>query len=76
MSTAARQLPQTHSEAVAMALLSELQPAIAAALNSLGGKMTKGVEDLYYLTHRPTSTPLLMPSFFCVASTESMVRAY
>ena len=32
-----------------MALLSELQPAIAVALNSLGGKMTKGVEDLYYL---------------------------
>ena len=32
-----------------MAVLSELQPAIAAALDSLGGKMTKGVEDLYYL---------------------------
>jgi hypothetical protein len=45
----AQELPRTHSEVVAMALLSELQPAIAAALDSLGGKMTKGVEDLYYL---------------------------
>jgi hypothetical protein len=49
MSTHAQELPGTHSEVVAMALLSELQPAIAAALDSLGGKMTKGVEDLYYL---------------------------
>ena len=49
MSAAAKKLPQTHSEIVAMALLSEIQPAIAVALNSLGGKMTKGVEDLYYL---------------------------
>jgi hypothetical protein len=49
MSTAAQELPQTHSEVVAMALLSELQPAIVAALDSLGGKITKGVEDLYYL---------------------------
>src|SRR5881227_4323391 len=49
MSTAAQELPQTHSEIVAMALLSEIQPAIAVALDSLGGKMTKGVEDLYYL---------------------------
>jgi hypothetical protein len=49
MSTAAQKLPQAHSEVVAMALLSELQPAIAVALDSLGGKMTKGVEDLYYL---------------------------
>ena len=32
-----------------MALLSELQPAIAGAMDSLGGKMTKGVEGLYYL---------------------------
>jgi hypothetical protein len=48
MSTAAQELPKTHSEIVAMALLSELQPAIAVALDSLGGKMTKGVEDLYY----------------------------
>jgi hypothetical protein len=47
MSAAAKELPQTHSEIVAMALLSEIQPAIAVALNSLGGKMTKGVEDLY-----------------------------
>ena len=49
MSTRAQELPGTHSEVVAMALLCELQPAIAAALDSLGGKMTKGVEDLYYL---------------------------
>lgn len=49
MSTAAKELPQTHPEVVAMALLSELRPAIDAALDSLGGKMTKGVEDLYYL---------------------------
>ena len=49
MSTAAQELPPTHPEVVAMALLSELQPAIAVALDSLGGKMTKGVEDLYYL---------------------------
>ena len=49
MSTHAQELPGTHSEVVAMALLSELRPAIAAALDSLGGKMTKGVEDLYYL---------------------------
>ena len=32
-----------------MALLSELSPAISVALDSLGGKMTNGVEDLYYL---------------------------
>jgi hypothetical protein len=49
MTTAAQELPETHSEVVARALLSELQPALAVALNSLGGKMTKGVEDLYYL---------------------------
>jgi len=49
MSTAAQELPQTHSEIVAMALLSELPPAISVALDSLGGKMTTGVEDLYYL---------------------------
>jgi hypothetical protein len=49
MAAAPPELPQTHSEVVAMALLSELQPALAVALNSLGGRMTKGVEDLYYL---------------------------
>ena len=75
MSTAAQELPETHSEVVAMALLSELQPAIAVALDSLGGKMTKVVEDLYYLYASSTSTPLLMPSSFCVGSTASMVRA-
>jgi Family of unknown function (DUF5677) len=49
MSTGAKKLPQTHSEIVAMALLSELSPAISVALDSLGRKMTNGVEDLYYL---------------------------
>ena len=49
MCTAEHELPQKHTEIAAMALLSELQPAIAVALDSLGGKMTKGVEDLYYL---------------------------
>ena len=76
MSTAAQELPQTHSEVVAMALLSELQPAIAVALDSLGGKMTKDVEDLYYLyasSHINTAVDAL---FFYVMSTESMVRAY
>jgi hypothetical protein len=45
----AQELPPTHSEVVGMTLLSELQPAIAAALDSVGGKLTKGVADLYYL---------------------------
>jgi hypothetical protein len=45
----AQDLPSTHSEVVAMTLLSELEPAIAAALDSLGGKLTKSVADLYYL---------------------------
>ena len=58
-----------------MALLSELQPAIAVALNSLGGKMTKVSRIFTTFTHRATSTPLLMPSSFCVGSTASMVRA-
>src|SRR2546430_10541972 len=49
MSTAAQEIRQTHSEVVATALLSKVQPAIAVVLDSLGGKMTKGVEDLYYL---------------------------
>src|SRR5205814_6644269 len=43
MSTAAQELPQTHSEVVAMALLLELQPAIAVALDSLGDKWFGGV---------------------------------
>jgi len=42
-------LPLTHSETVGMTLLCELQPAIAAALNSLGKKPTKSVADLFYL---------------------------
>src|SRR4029077_10528632 len=44
-----QELPGTHTEIVAMTLLSELSPAISVALDSLGGKMTNGVEDLYYL---------------------------
>ena len=51
-----RSCPHTHRSSLErtrkswrLALLSELQPAIAAALDSLGGKMTKGVEDLYCL---------------------------
>jgi hypothetical protein len=43
------ELPPTHSERVTMTLLSELEPAISSALNSLGeGHMTQGIEDLYY----------------------------
>lgn len=43
------ELPPTHSERVTMTLLSELEPAISAALNLLGkGQMTQRVEDLYY----------------------------
>jgi Family of unknown function (DUF5677) len=45
----AQDLPPTHSEVVGMTLLSELEPAIAAALDSLGEKPTKSVVDLYYL---------------------------
>ena len=44
-----QELPQTHSEVVGMTLLSQLGPAIAAALDSLGRKPTKSVADLYYL---------------------------
>jgi hypothetical protein len=46
MSTAPQELLQTHSEIAAMALLSELLPAISLGLDSLGGKMPNGVEDL------------------------------
>jgi Family of unknown function (DUF5677) len=43
------ELPQTHSEHVTMTLLSELEPTISTALNSLGeGHMTQRIEDLYY----------------------------
>jgi len=41
-------LPPTHSEVVGMALLSELQPAIATAIVCLRGKPQKRVEDLFY----------------------------
>jgi hypothetical protein len=44
-----QELPPTHSEVVVMTLLSELEPALAVALNSLGERMTQKVEDLYYL---------------------------
>jgi hypothetical protein len=43
------ELPATHSEMVGMTLLSELQPAIAVGLDSLGDKQTKSATDLYYL---------------------------
>jgi hypothetical protein len=42
------ELPPTHSERVTMALLSDVEPAIGSALNSLGKRMTKRMEDLYY----------------------------
>ena len=42
-------LPPTHSETLAMTLLCELQPLIAAALNSLNGQPTKSVADPFYL---------------------------
>jgi len=75
MSTAAQELPETHSEVVAMGLLSELQPAIAVALDSLGGKMTKGVEDLYYLYASSHINTAVDAFILCVGSTASMVRA-
>ena len=43
-----RMLPATHTETVAMALLPEVQPALAVALDSLGGTMPKQVEGRYY----------------------------
>ena len=42
-------LPPTHSEIVGMTLLRELQPAIAAAMDSVGGQQTQRVTDLFYL---------------------------
>lgn len=42
------ELPPTHSERVAMALLCNIEPAISDALNSLGNCMTKRMEDMYY----------------------------
>ena len=43
------ELPPTHSETVGMTLLCELQPAIAKAMDSLGGKKpTKSVTDRFY----------------------------
>ncbi len=40
--------PPTHSEQVTMTLLSDIEPAISDALDSLGKRMTKGMEDMYY----------------------------
>ena len=42
------ELPPTHSERVTMALLSDIEPVIADALNALGDRMTKRMEDMYY----------------------------
>ena len=43
------ELPPTHSETVGMTLLCELQPAIAKAMDLLGGKKpTKSVTDGFY----------------------------
>jgi uncharacterized protein DUF5677 len=44
----AHDLPETHSEVVGMKLLSEIQQALATAIDSLGGTMTKGVDDMFY----------------------------
>jgi len=41
-------LPPTHSEVVGMTLLSELQPAIAKAIDNVGGKLPERVEDRFY----------------------------
>jgi hypothetical protein len=41
-------LPPTHSEVVGMALLSELQPAIAKAIDDVGGKLPEAVEERFY----------------------------
>jgi hypothetical protein len=41
-------LPPTHSEVVGMTLLSDLQPAIAKAIDSLGGKLPERVEERFY----------------------------
>lgn len=42
------ELHPTHSERVTMTLLSDIEPAISDALNSLGKRMTKRMEDMYY----------------------------
>jgi hypothetical protein len=41
-------LPPTHSEVVGMTLLSELQAAVSAALDALGGKLPEPVEERFY----------------------------
>src|SRR5690242_188370 len=42
------ELPPTHTERVTIALLYEIEPALADALNALGEQKTKRMEDLYY----------------------------
>jgi hypothetical protein len=42
------ELPPTHSERVTIALLCEIEPALADALNALGEQKTKRMEDMYY----------------------------
>jgi len=41
------ELPPTHTERVTMTLLSDFEPAIGRAINSLGKRMTKRMEDWY-----------------------------
>ena len=41
-------LSPTHSEVVGMTLLSELQPAIAKAIDDVGGKLPERVEERFY----------------------------
>ena len=48
MSTAAQELPATHTEIVAMTLLSEVQPALDVALGSVGGKVPERMEHRYF----------------------------
>jgi hypothetical protein len=40
-------LPPTHTESVAMVLLSDLLAELEPAIDSLGGRVTKGVEEMY-----------------------------
>jgi hypothetical protein len=48
MNVSPQKLPATHTEVVAMTLLSEVQPELGVALDSLGGKIPKREEDYYY----------------------------
>jgi hypothetical protein len=40
-------LPPTHAESIAMVLLSDLVAELEPAINSLGDRVTKGVEEMY-----------------------------